>query len=51
MPCLRALMRTAISPKAPGEVVAMVLPRKASNDVMPYWPNSTSELLSTPAPT
>ena len=33
-----AVMRIAISPKAPGKVVAIDLPRKLSSDVIPFWP-------------
>jgi len=32
----RAVPRTAISPKAPGDVVEIALPRSASNVVMPF---------------
>ena len=35
MPCSLAVLRMAISPKAPTEVVATDLPRKPSNDVRP----------------
>ncbi len=51
MPNSLAVWNSAISPNAPGEVVAIVLPRKSGNVVMPGSPISIRVLLSTAAPT